>query len=348
MESVAGLDVGVKHSSLCVVRRDGRSMKPVSRHRTVTTPTAIGEWLAMQGVGRVGLEAGAQSAWLARELGQQGLEVTVMETRRQRAFGSYSKIKTDERDARLIGEALATGLYTKVHVRSTWSQEVRALLGARLQVKRQAQQSRQFIRGQLRAVGIELGRVSGKKWLAAAEAAVAEHDGPLGLALKVLLASCRALAEQVALLDKEIRRLARQDAACRRMMTAPGAGLLTSLALRASLDNAERFQRSAEVGPYLGLTPARWQSGALDRRGGITKQGDSLVRAYLYEAAVALLERQKRDCPLRRWGLQQQTRLGKRRTRVAVARKLAVLMHKLWRSGQSFDWNRGMEAPQTH
>ncbi|MFZ5506420.1 MAG: IS110 family transposase [Pseudomonadota bacterium] len=348
MESVAGLDVGVKHSTLCVVRRDAQSMKTVSRHRTVTTPPAIGEWLAAQGVGRVGLEAGAQSAWLARELAHRGLEVTVMETRRQRAFGSYSKIKTDERDARLIGEALATGLYTKVHVRSAWSQEVRALLGARLQLKRQAQQSRQFVRGQLRAIGIELGRASGKKWLAAAEAAVAERGGILGLTLQVVLSTCAALAEQVAVLDKEIRRLVRQDAACRRMMTAPGAGPLSSLALRASLDDAERFQRSAEVGPYLGLTPARWQSGAMDRRGGITKHGDGLVRAYLYEAAVSLLERQKRDCPLRRWGLQNQERLGKRRARVAVARKLAVLMHKLWRSGQVFDWNRGMEVARTH
>jgi transposase len=155
------------------------------------------------------------------------------------------------------------------------------------------------------------------------------------------------LCEQVAVLDKEVRRLVRQDGGCRRMMTAPGAGPLSSLALRASLDDAERFPRSAEVGPYLGLTPSRWQSGALDRRGGITKQGDGLVRAYLYEAAVSLLERQKRDCPLRRWGLEQQARLGKRRTRVAVARKLAVLMHKLWRSNETFDWNRGKETPKT-
>jgi transposase len=348
MESVAGLDVGVKYSTLCVVRRDDRSMKPVRRHRTATTPVAIGEWLTAQGVGRVGLEAGAQSAWLARELAQQGLEVTVMETRRQHAFGSYSKIKTDERDARLIGEALATGLYTKVHVRSAWSQEVRGLLGARLQLKRQVQQSRQFVRGQLRAAGIELGRASGKKWLLAAAMAAAEQGGILGLALQAVLSTYAALAEQVAVLDKEIRRLVRQDAACRRMMSAPGAGPLSSLALRASLDDAERFSRSAEIGPYLGLTPSRWQSGALDRRGGITKQGDGLVRAYLYEAAVSLLERQKRDCPLRRWGLANQERLGKRRTRVAVARKLAVLMHKLWRSGQTFDWNRGMEVLQTH
>jgi transposase len=297
-----------------------------------------------QGVRRVGLEAGAQSSWLARELEERGLEVTVMETRRQRAFGAYTKVKTDERDARLIGEALATGLYTPVHVRSSWSQDVRSLLGARLQLKRQAQQSRQFVRGHLRAAGIELSRTTGKKWLAEAESMVAARGGIMGLSLTAMLMASRALSEQVAVLDKEIRRLVRQDAPCRRMMTAPGAGILTSLAFRASLDNAERFERSADVGPYLGLTPSRWQSGEMDRRGGITKHGDSLVRAYLYEAAVALLERQKRDCPLRRWGLENQARLGKRRTRVAVARKLAVLMHKLWRSGETFDWNRNMEA----
>jgi transposase len=225
---------------------------------------------------------------------------------------------------------------------------VRALLGARLQLKRQVQQSRQFVRGHLRAAGIELGRATGKKWLVAAEAAVVARGGVLGLSLTAMLEACHALAEQVSVLDKEIRRLVRQDEPCRRMMTAPGVGLLSALALRASLDDAGRFARSAEVGPYLGLTPSRWQTGATDRRGAITKQGDSLVRAYLYEAATSLLERQKRDCPLRRWGLAQQDRLGKRRTRVAVARKLAVLMHKLWRSGESFDWNRGMEAITTN
>jgi transposase len=345
MERVAGLDVGVKKSALCVVTRDASSVRLRGRHRTATDPSSIGDSLTSQGVVRVGLEAGAQSSWLARELEHRGFEVTVMEARRQRAFGAYSKVKTGERDARLIGEALATGLYTRVHVRSIWSQEVRALLGARLQLKRQVQQSRQFVRGHLRAAGVELGRVTGEKWLAAA---VAAPGGVLGLSLKAMLEACHALGEQVSVLDREIRRLVRQDAPCRRMMTAPGVGLLSALALRASLDDAARFARSAEVGPYLGLTPSRCQTEATDLRGAITKQGDGLVRAYLYEAATSLLERQKRDCPLRRWDLAQQDRLGKRRTRVAVARKLAVLMHKLWSSRQTFDWNRGMEAVTTH
>lgn len=344
MESVAGLDVGVKQSTLCVVARGARSMRVVSRRRTATSPAAIGAWLRAQGIDRVGLEAGAQSSWLARELEGQGLQVTVMETRRQRAFGAYSKVKTDERDARLIGEALASGLHTKVHVRSAWSQEVRALLGARLQLKRQAHQCRQFVRGHLRAVGVEVPRGTGRTWLTQAQVVSAERGGILGQALQAMLNTVEALQEQIGGLDKQIRGLARQDGACRRMMTAPGAGVLTSLALRASLDDADRFTHSAEVGPYLGLTPSRYQSGALDRRGSITKQGDGLVRAYLYEAAVSLLERQKRDCPLRRWGLANQDRLGKRRTRVAVARKLAVLMHRLWRSGETFDWNRGEVA----
>jgi transposase len=344
MESVAGLDVGVKQSTLCVVTRDAQTMRVSSRQRTVTTPVAIGDWLISKGIVRVGLEAGAQSSWLARELEGRGLQVTVMETRRQRAFGAYSKVKTDERDARLIGEALASGLHTKVHVRSAWSQEVRSLLGARLQLKRQAHQCRQFVRGHLRAVGIELPRGTGRNWLTQAQVVAADRGGMLGQALLAMLRMVEALHDQIGALDKQIRGLARQDQACRRMMTAPGAGVLTSLALRASLDDADRFPRSAEVGPYLGLTPSRYQSGALDRRGGITKQGDGLVRAYLYEAAVALLERQKRDCPLRRWGLANQERLGKRRTRVAVARKLAVLMHRLWQSGETFDWNRGQEA----
>ena len=131
------------------------------------------------------------------------------------------------------------------------------MLGARLQLKRQVHQCRQFVRGQLRAVGIELARGSGRGWWAEAHAAAKGRGGLLGTSLMAMLAAGEAMREQIAGLDREIRRVARQDAACRRMMTAPGAGVLTSLALRTSLDDAERFARSAEVGPYLGLTPSR-------------------------------------------------------------------------------------------
>jgi len=131
---------------------------------------------------------------------------------------------------------------------------------------------------------------------------------------------------------------ARDDQACRRLMTVPGVGSIVALTYRATIDVPARFKRSRAVGAHLGLTPRTHQSGELDRTGRISKTGDGMARTALYEAAHVLLTRVKRACALRSWGLRLQKNRGHKRAVTAVARQLAVVMHRIWADGVDFNW----------
>jgi transposase len=122
-------------------------------------------------------------------------------------------------------------------------------------------------------------------------------------------------------------------------MTVPGVGPITALAIRAGIDDAARFARPADVGAYFGLTPRRYASGEVNRSGRITKRGDGTVRTLLYEAANVLLVKITRSCAFREWGLAIAKRNGFKKAKVAVGRKLAVLLHRLWRDGTEFRWS---------
>jgi transposase len=157
-------------------------------------------------------------------------------------------------------------------------------------------------------------------------------------AIGALLAARADIAEQLERLDRLILRRAGDDPVCRRLATIPGVGAVTAACFVSVIDDPQRFGRSDQVAAYLGLTPRRWQSGEVDRRGGVSKAGNAMARHLLYEAANSLLARVRRPCALRDWGLRLQERLGGRKARTAVARKLAMLMHKLWRRQHDFDW----------
>jgi transposase len=159
-----------------------------------------------------------------------------------------------------------------------------------------------------------------------------------------LLAARAAVAAELDRLDTAIVRLAGADPVCRRLATIPGVGAITALTFKAVIDDPARFARPDRAAAYLGLTPKRWQSGELDRQGGISKAGNSMARHLLYEAANSLLARVRRPCALKAWATQLQARVGGKKARVALARKLAVLMHKLWTGGTDFDWQRGAAA----
>ena len=143
---------------------------------------------------------------------------------------------------------------------------------------------------------------------------------------------------QIRTYDRQLRVIAREHAVSRRLMTVPGVGHLTALAFLSTIEDPTRFKRSADVGPYLGLTPKIYQSGEVDRSGRITKTGDSMTRSYLVEAANVLLVKIDRPVPLRLWGLRIMERAGLKKAQVAVARKLAVLMHAMWSDGTEFEW----------
>ncbi len=151
-----------------------------------------------------------------------------------------------------------------------------------------------------------------------------------------LLAAWQAVREQIAVLDRRLIRLAKGDPTCRLLMTCPGVGVIVATSFAASIEAPEYFRRSRAVGAYFGLTPARHQSGETDRTGGISRRGDRLMRTYLFEAAASLLIRVRQASALKTWGRELAQRMGFKHAAAALARKLSVVLHAMWRSNTPF------------
>lgn len=191
------------------------------------------------------------------------------------------------------------------------------------------------LRGLLKVFGHVIGAAGGEKFDVRARE-LAAGDTTLTVTAEALLAARSALAVQVARLDKLLLDQARQDPACQRLMTVPGVGVITATAFIATIDDPTRFKRSASVGAYLGLTPRRYQSGTMDVSGHISKAGDALLRCYLFEAATTLLSRVQKTSALKEWGSRLAKRIGHKKARVAIARKLAVILHRIWADQADF------------
>lgn len=336
MKHYAGLDVSMEETAVCVIDSEGRT---VGEGKVTSDPEALTAYLSpwSGSLARVGLEAGGTSPWLYHELVRRDLPALCIETRRMKAYAKASPVKTDRRDARLIALAMRAGLYRAVHVKSEDSQKLRLALTARQMLLRQARQLQGKIRGDLKPFGIRLGKVGSGGFAARVKARLAEHAALWAL-VAPLLEMRAALLGQVRCYDRLLRRAAAANPVCRRLMTAPGVGPLSALAYYAVIDTPERFRRSADVPAALGLTPRIDQSGESERCGAITKAGDGLLRSLLFEAANALLTRTRTWCALKRWGLGIAKRRGLNRARVAVARRLAIVLHRMWHDGTVFRW----------
>src|SRR4051812_43251421 len=268
--------------------------------------------------------------------------------------------KTDRNDARAIARIVRTGWFRAVHVKSPACRSWRALLAARRLVLNKMRDVENGLRALLREAGLKLGRPA-RKELAARVRELTAGDPvlsavgrpPLPAARGVgggapswwggagpLLAVVEVMSRELARLPRQILAVVRDEPVCRRLMGVPGVGPLTALAFRATIDRPDRFRRSRDVGAHLGLTPKRYQSGETDVQGGISRCGDELARTALYEAAHSLLVRSRRWSSLRAWGMQVAKRRGMARARVAVARKLAVILHRIWTDGTEFRWGK--------
>ena len=155
-----------------------------------------------------------------------------------------------------------------------------------------------------------------------------------------LLETRTMIDAQLLALEKQVRGFIKAHRQVRAFMTVPGVGPITALAFMAGIDDPSRFRRSRSVGAYCGLTPRRYASGEIDWNGRISKCGDTLLRCYLFEAAGALLTRTRQWCALKVWGLRLAKRVGMKKAKIAVARKLAIILHRMWRDGTSFCWTR--------
>lgn len=336
MEHFAGIDVSLEVSSVCIVDATGRI---VSEGKEVTAPGALARFLTRSGMrlARIGLEAGPLAPWLFEGLAAAGLPVTCIETRRMKVFASASPVKTDRKDAQAIAQAMRMGFFRAVHVKTRASQEARLLLTNRGLLQRQRLQIQNTIRGTLKGFGVKLGKVSQGRFLARVRALV-EPLPIVAAAVLPLLGAWQALRLAFLQLERLVRRAAAADAVCRLLMTAPGVGPVVALAFRTGVDNVNRFAKSRLVGAHFGLTPRKYASGRIDRDGHITKCGDAMVRGYLFEAANSILSRLKKPCDLRDWALELAQRTSPKHAKVALARRLAIVLHRMWLTGEPFRW----------
>jgi len=338
MEYFAGLDVSVNETSVCIVDDAGRIV------REVKVASETGALLAALKNGgyhfkRIGLEAGPLSQWLYSALGEANLPVICVETRHMRAVLKAQINKTDRNDARGIAQMMRAGLYRPVHVKTLRSQKLRMLLTHRKLLQSKAIAIENDLRGTLRNFGLKVGMVGTARF----EARIRElvEDLPdLAVLVEPLLMVRRILREQVAVLHRRLLAIVRDDAVCRRLMTIPGVGPVVALTYRATVDVPARFRNSRAVGAVFGLTPCKYQSGESDYTGGISKCGDAMMRVMLYEAAQIMLVRSTRWSWLKAWAMQIARRRGVKKAIVALARRLAVIMHRIWIDGTKFRWTR--------
>ncbi len=269
MAKFAGLDVSLEATAICVVDETGTVVK---EGKAASEPEAIAGWLSARGVSpeRVGLEAGPLSPWLTEGLRAAGLPAICIETRRMKGVARTMTNKTDRKDARVIAQAMRVGWYSEVHVKSAASQRLRLLLVCRRQAVRRRVDLELSLRGSLKAFGIKLGKPSTARFGERVRRAL-EGAPELREIVEPLLELREAARRAEAVFNKQVRRAARADAACRLLKTAPGVGDLTALTFVATIDDPARLSRGRGVGPLLGLTPRRSQSGEVDVSGRISK-----------------------------------------------------------------------------
>jgi len=341
MDHFAGLDVSVKETSVCIVDDSGRIVREV---KVPSEPVALLGVLTNPGYRfkRIGLEAGPLSQWLFSALAEAGLPVICVETRHMRAVLQAQINKTDRNDARGIAQMMRVGLYRPVHVKTLRSQKLRMLLTHRKLLQSKAIAIDNDLRGTLRNFGLKVGVVGRMKFEARIKELV-ENVPDLAVLVEPLLIVRRVLREQIGILHRRLLAIVRDDDVCRRLMTVPGVGPVVALTYRATVDVPARFRNSKAVGAVFGLTPSKYQSGESDRTGRISRCGDEMVRMMLYEAAQIMLVRSAKWSWLKAWAMKI-ARHGMKKAIVALARRLAVIMHRIWVDGTEFRWTREVLA----
>ena len=336
MEHYAGLDVSLELTSVCIVDAQGTIVRET---KVASHPEDLVGYFRLleHPISRIGLEAGPLSQWLHAGLIAAGFDAVLLETRHVKAALSAMTVKTDRRDARGIAQLLRLGWYRPVHAKSVSAQEVRALLTARKLIQAKLLDVECSIRGVLRGFGLKVGAISRGRFDMRIRELV-DGQAMLETVISSMLNVRTALQEEFARLHRALLVLVRADPICRQLMSVPGVGAIVAITFKSGVDDPTRFRRSRDVGPHFGLTPRKYQSGELDVTGSITKVGDRMVRTALYEAASVMLTRTVRISPLKSWALGVAKRRGTKKARVALARKLGVILHRMWIDGTDFRW----------
>jgi len=330
----AGIDVSLECSSVCVVDAEGRIVREA---KVLSEPEALIAWFAGLDLTleRIGLEAGPLSQWLYAAMTATGLVVELLETRHVRAAFKTMPVKTDRKDARGIAQLMRMGWFRPVWCKSLAAQEVRAVLTARKLVQGKLHDVEMSLRGVLRGFGLKVGKTTPNTFEARVLSLVEDH--PTLQEIATALLKVRSILDQAFKgFERRVRQLARQDQNARRLMSTPGVGVIVALTYVSAIDELERFKSSRALGPHFGLTPKKYQSGETDYTGRISKHGDASVRTALYEAAHVILTKPVKGSDLKTWALGVAKRSGMPKAKIALARKLAVVLHRMLRDGSDF------------
>jgi transposase len=342
MKYYVGLDVSLKQTSICVVNETGS----VVREGVVDSdPEMIAAFVRSKAPDaiRVGLETGPTATWLWTELKRLGLPVICIDARHAKAVLKMQINKSDRNDAAGIARIMQTGWFKEVRVKDIDSHALKALLAGRALLVKIKRDLENHIRGLLKNLGLVIGRAKFNVFSVRAGELI-EDRPELMAVVGPLLKAREAIEQQIDDLDGKVLKLARHDAQVRRFMTVPGVGPITALCFKATIDDPTRFKRSRSVGAYIGLTSRRHASGEVDWSGRISKCGDAMLRSYLFEAAGVLLTRVPKWSVLKAWGMRLAKRNGLSKAKVAVARKLAVILHRMWIDGTEFNWSKKQAA----
>jgi len=340
MRNYVGLDVSLKSTAICILDEKG---KRIQEGEVESTPEAIHEFLLKAGleVEQIGLESGNLTHYLKKGLLKMKYRVAVMESRKMAAILATIINKTDKNDARGIAEALRVGHFQECVHRSDAAVEVRSLLHLRQTAVEERTHVINSLRGHLKVYGIKFGKKAGKTFKEKVEAAINDLRPRIQRAIQSLLNILDVLDREIKALTREVEALAAADEDVKLLQTVDGVGPITALAFKAEIDNPERFKNSKDAAAYVGLTPSQYSSGETHRQGGISKKGSKRTRYLLVEAASALLTRCKIWSKLKAWGMKLQKKKGNRKAIVAIARKLAVIMHKMLITKKPFERSPG-------
>jgi transposase len=336
MEHYAGIDVSLEYSSVCIVDASG---KIIREGKAASEPDALIGWLRSLGheLNRIGLEAGPLSQWLFAAMREAGLAVELLETRHVHKAFEAMPVKSDRNDARGIAQLMRLGWFRPVHCKSIAAQEVRAVLTARKLVQTKLQDVENSLRGILRGFGLKVGKTTARNFAGRIQELVKGHPS-LETIGEALLSVRSVLLREFNAFEKRMRAMARSDARAKLLTSTPAVGPIVALTYASAIDDPARFKSSKQVGPHFGLTPKRYQSGETDCSGRISKIGDASVREALYQAAHVMLTKPVKGCSqLKSWAMRIARRAGMSKAKVALARKLAVILHRMLANGIPFD-----------
>lgn len=336
MDHYAGIDVSLECSSVCIVDATGKIAR---EGKVASEPEALIAWFASSGltVVRIGLEAGPLSQWLYVAMRKADLAVELLETRHVHDAFKAMPVKSDRNDARGIAQLMRLGWFRPVHCKSIGAQESRAVLTARKLVQSKLRDVENSLRGILRGFGLKVGPTTPKRFAGRIRELVAGHPALEAIATS-LLAVHDVLLREFNGFERRVRTMARSDARARLLMSTPAVGPIVALTYAAAIDDPARFKSSKIAGAHFGLTPKKYQSGQTDYTGRISKIGDAAVREALYQAANVMLTKPVKGCPqLKSWAMRIARRAGMSKAKVALARKLAVIMHRMLANGTAFN-----------